>query len=692
MADLKFAWRALWKNRGFATVAILTLAIAVGGTSAIYSVLNAVVLRPLPYPNAEELVIIRDASPPRFPSFSVSPGRFLEWQTRTHAFSGIVASQGANVNLTGDGEPLRLRAALVSSNYFTVLGTPAIAGRVFSPDDEARETPTTTVVISEGLWRSRFGGETSIAGRKILIDDKPMTIVGVIAPPAGTTTQLWSIWNVSADERRRYGSHYLQVLGRMKPGVRVEDARADLLNAAREIEPLDAGNKSWTALLDPLLDYSIRNVRAGLWVLSASVGLVLLIACANIANLLLARGVSRQRELGVRAALGASRARLARQMFVENLLLGGLGSTLGLVFAWGLLRLIIAGAPADIPRIATIGMDGATIVFTALMALVTPILFGLLPTIQVSRADLQAVVAQGGRAGGTTMRARTRAALIVAEVAVAVMLVAGSTLFIRSFTKLINVSPGYDASRALIVGLSLPSSRYESDDKREQFWAALVDRVNQLPGVEAAGVSQSVPLLGDFVSSIDIPGKIDANAPDRPATNFYGVSPGYFKAMGIPLLRGRGPLDSDTASGARVIVISKTLADRHFEGEDPIGKQLRVGQGPRREPATIIGIAGDIKQYDLASATTLQVYEPVRQHAYFGALSLIVRTTSAPEAATAAIRAVVRDLDPALPIASARTMEDVVNTSVGSRRFTTTILASFAGVALLLSAIGVYGL
>ncbi len=441
MSDLKFAWRALWKNRGFATVAILTLAIAVGGTSAIYSVLNAVVLRPLPYPDAEQLVIIRDAAPPRFPSFSVSPGRFLEWQKRTHSFSGIIASQSANVNLTGDGEPLRLRALRTSSNYFSVLGVRAVAGRLFTSDDE-REVPTTTVVISEGLWHSRFGGRPTIVGEKILIDDQPMSVVGVFAPPPGSTTQLWMVWNVSPEERTRYGSHYLQVQARMKPGVRVEDARADLINAAREIEPIDVGNKGWTALLDPLLDSSVRNVRAGLWVLSASVALVLLIACANIANLLLARGVSRQRELGVRAALGASRARLARQMFTENLLLGLIGSGLGLFLAWGLLRLIVASAPADIPRIATVGMDGPTVLFTAVMALITPVLFGLLPTIQVSRADLHAVVAQGGRAGGTTMRARTRAALIVAEVAVAVVLVAGSTLFIRSFTNLINVSTG----------------------------------------------------------------------------------------------------------------------------------------------------------------------------------------------------------------------------------------------------------
>jgi putative ABC transport system permease protein len=695
VGDLRFAWRSLAKNRGFAAVALLTLAIGIGSATAIFSVLNAVILRPLPYAQPDRLVIIRDSFMPKLPEFSVSPGRFLEWQTRTRAFDGVACSQNVTVNLTGSGEPERLRAALVSANLFEVLGASPVEGRTFALRDESDPGSANSVVLSEALWRGRFGGASDVIGRTILLDDKPSTVIGVM--PASITfpannIQVWLLKQFSPDERRRYGSHYMAVVARMKRGTTVEQAREDLARASREIESTIDGNKGWTTLLFPMLDFYVRGVRAGLWVLSGAVAFVLLIACANVANLLLARGAGRARELGVRAALGATRTRLAKQLFIENGLLGLIGSVGGLALAWGILRLVVDSQPAGLPRLATIHLDGPTLVCALILAAATPIIFGLMPTLHVSRANLTAITQQGGRTGASSLGARTRAALIIAEVALAAMLVAGSTLLTRSFTALVRVSPGFEGEHALIVPISLPDSRYGNDDKRLVAFRTLLDRIAMVPGVEHAAAMQPVPFVSDNVTTLTIPGKTPEEQTLRPSANFYAVSPGIFEAMGIPLLRGREILPTDGPTSPMVSVISKTLADRYFPNEDPIGKRLEVSQGPRDDLSEIVGVVGDVKQYALDMDTTLQVYQPARQHAYFDSLTLVVRSSTDPERLTASLRGAVREVDPALPVASARTLESVVASSVGARRFTTTLLTGFAIVALLLSAIGVYGL
>lgn len=693
MTDLRVAIRSLLKTRSFAAVGVLTLAIGVGGATAIFSVLNAVVLRPLPFPHADQLVVIRDSFMPRLPSFSVSPGRFLAWQARTHDFSAIAAIRNSSANLTGEGEPERLRAARVTANLFGLLGAPTLMGRTFT-DAEDRPGGPAVIVLSEGLWRSRFGAAADIVGRTIQIDDHATTVIGVM--PAqfvfpSTVTQAWMPMAFTDPERQRYGSHYLGCIARMRPGVTVEAARADLAAAARQIDSI-GGNQGWTTLLDPLQAYSVRNVQAGLVVLSGAVGVLLLIACANIANLLLARGVSRQRELGVRVALGATRWRLVRQMTVEHAVLGAAGSAVGLLLAWGVLAAVTASPPANLPRAQTIALDGPTLGFALAMAILTPIIFGLIPAVQISRTDPRELMAQGGRSGGGTVRARTRATLIVLEVALAVVLVAGATLLIRSFTRLMDVSPGFEAGRQLVTGISLPEARYDTRDKIGRFWATLADRASHLPGVTAAAVTQSVPLLGDYVTVFEIPGRTSTDEMQMPNTNFYAVSPEYFQTMGIPLLRGRGILPSDGPDTPRVVVVSRTLADRWFGEENPIGKRIRAHQGPNDDFGEIVGVVGDVKQYGLDRETTLQIYEPARQHDYFSDMNLVLRTSAAPESVTASVRALLRDLDPKLPVAEARTLESIVDGSVGSRRLVVTLLGGFAGVALVLAAIGVYGL
>jgi putative ABC transport system permease protein len=689
------AFRVLRKQPSYAAVAVVTLAIAIAGATAIFSILDAVVLRPLPYPQPDRLAMIRDAAPPRFPEFSVSPGRFLEWQARTRVFDAVGATRSDTLNLTGRGDPRRLVGADASSTLFAVAGLAPIKGRAFTADEDQPGAPR-VAVISESLWHSLFDGSDNVLGETLVLDDRPTTIVGVM--PADFTLpnsniQIWLPLALTERERQRYGSHYLACFARLKPGVSVDAARQDLARASREIEslPLDGmANRGWTTMLVPLQDYAIRNVKRGIIVLAGAVGLVLLIACANVANLLLARGIGRQREIGVRAALGATRGRLVRQMLAENLVVATGACALGVAGAFAIVRWVAASPTANLPRASGIGIDRTTLAFALALAALTPIVFGLLPALQASRANLNSLL--GDRTGSSAPRARTRGALIVCEVALAVMLVDGSALLIRSFDRLVHVSPGFEPDNAIVVTVSLPTTRYVEDARRAAFWAALDERASALPGVEAAGLAQAFPLVSDHVATLEIAGKTPDDPTQRPSTNFYAVTPGYFKATGITLLRGRLIQSSDVTGGERVCVISQSLANRWFAGEDAIGKHLHVSQGPKYDGSRIVGVVADIKQYGLDTPTTLQVYEPAQQHPYFSGMLLVLRTPSAPLEATTALRQLLKEMDPNLPIANARRVSTILDLSVGPRRLTAILLGWFAGVALLLSAIGVFGL
>ena len=692
--DSRLAVRSLLKHPAHSLVAVATLAVAAGAATAVFSVVNVVVLRPLPYPDAHELVLVRDASPPRFPSFSVSPGRFVEWQARARAYDGFAATSNGSVSLTGDGDPERLAVAYVSATLFDVLGVQPAIGRGFTADED-RAAGSLAVVLSHGLWQARFGGRRDAVGETITIDDNPVQVVGVM--PEGfdypsEATRVWMPLRLSDEDRRRYGSHYLRVIARVSDGASVAQAREDLVRAARELEAeIPDGNATWTVLVDPLHDYTIRDVRAGLLLLVAAAAGVLLIACANVAGLLIARAADRQREVAIRAALGASRLRLVRQLLIESAMLGVAGAALGVLVAAVTLRLLLAAPWTRVPRMTEVPLDPAALAFAAVLALVTPLIFGLLPALQLSRTSGRGALAAGGRTGASSMRAGTRSALIVGEIALAVMLVAGSGLLLRSLQRLMDVDPGFQPEHVLAVSVSLPQPRYPAPEDRSRFFAEFVERARALPGVTAAAVSQASPFLGDYVASITL--EAEQVEPEmRPSANFYAVSPGYFETMGIPMLEGRDFTDADRAEGPRVAIVSRKFADRLLPGREPLGRRFLISQGPRDDYAEIVGVVGDVRQYGLDEEATLQVYEPARQHPYFGSNRLLLRAAVPPETLTSLVRQLVLELDPRLPIANAVVLEQAVADSTGSRRFTTALLGGLALVALLLAVVGVYAL
>jgi putative ABC transport system permease protein len=681
------------RHRAHTVVAVGTLAVAVGAATAVFGVLNAVLLRPLPYPDADRLVIIRDSSP-RFPVFSVSPGRFLEWQRRGRLFDGIAATGGGNVSLTGGGgEPERVPVAYASANLFEVIGIAPIAGRAFTADEDRANGPR-AAILSESLWRSRFGGRPDIVGTRIDINEIPTTVVGVM--PASfeypsAAIRVWVPLALTDQQRANYGSHYLRLVGRMSAGVSLDAARADLERAARDLAIDRPENDTWTSLVDSMHGLMVERVRGGVWLLAAAAAGVLLIACANVAGLLLARGADRQREFAVRSALGASRWRMARQLLVESLLLGVLGAVGGSILALALLRALVASPWFTVPRVTAPPFDLTTVGFAAAMALLTPVIFGLVPAWQIASPAKGLALAAGGRSGTSALRARTRSSLIVGEIALAVVLVAGSALLIRSLDRLLRVPPGFQPSGLYAVGLSLPAARYGTDAARTEFFRTLVERASAIPGAERVAVANPIPFVGEMMSGLHLDG-IEDDPSVRPPSHFYAVTPGYFSTMGIPLLRGRDFTDADRADAPRVAIVSRQFAETLLGGLDVLGRRVRISQGPRRDFAEVVGVAEDVRHRDLDGAGTLQTYEPLAQHPYFSAAQLVVRTDIATASTLSAVRGTLASIDPLLPVAGVNALDDAVASTTGAHRFTTTILAALAGVALLLAAVGIYGL
>ena len=699
MRDVRLAARTLWRKPGFSAVAILTLALGVGATTAVFSVVNAVLLAPLPYAEPDRLVMLRERKLPQFSSFTAAPGNFLAWKEQAGgAFDRLAAFRQGSLTMTGTADPERVTSARVTADLFPLLGVPPALGRWFRQDEDQPDAPP-AVILSHAFWRDAFGGDRAIVGRTIVLDERRRTVVGVMPAPFAFPSERIQVWvpmAFTASDRERHSSHYLGAVGRLRARVSLTTASVGLQTiAARLAATHPETNRGWDVIVRPLHEYMTQEVRASLLFLLGAVTLVLLIACANVANLLVARGTGRQKELATRAALGATRARLVRQLSAENIAIAVPGCACGLLVAWALSRMFLALAPTALPFAArTARLDQRVLLFSLVLMALTPLVFGLVPSLQAARATLRGALALGGRSAAGFERRRLGRTLVVLEIGMALMLAVGAGLIVQSFHRLQLVPPGFVPSHALAADIDMPKTRYRSLQEQAVFQSAVLDGLSSTADIRAAGLASGFPLRFDWVQSLRIEGREPADAHDLPLVNGYQVSPGYFAAMGIPCRRGRTFTDLDAPGAPRVAIISESLARRYFPGEDPIGKRVRISSTAKDEWRDIVGIVGDVKQYGPLEETEPQIYEALQQvppSTLRSAITVVVRTSGEPLAALPAMRRVLRQIDPALPLARITTLEAMLDESIGARRLSAWLLGLFGAIALLLAAVGLYG-
>jgi predicted permease len=692
--DLRYGARMLLKNPGFTLIAVITLALGIGANAAIFSVVNAVLLRPLPFKEPDRLVIIKETRLPQCPEYSVASGNFLEWKKQNTVFERLAAYHGQTYNLIVTGYPEAIAGAEVSDGFFAMLGAQPLLGRDFLPEEYQRGSDN-AVILSHGLWQTRFAGASDVLNKTLTLSGKSYTVIGVMpatlhfgGPELGA---LWTPMAFTEGDARNHGGHSLGALGQLRHGVTVEQARAEMIAiSGRLAAQYPESNTGWSVKITPLLEHLVRNIKPALLVLLGAVSFLLLIACANVANLLLVRAAGRQREIAVRAALGASRARIIRQLLTESVLLALLGGVMGLLLAAWSLELLLQLAPQH-SRMSGVSLDGRVLAFAAAITLLTSVIFGLVPAWQYSRPNLNEAMNDAGR-GSTEggRRQSVRNTLVVVEVASALVLLVGAGLLIKSFWQLQRIDPGFNPNNVLTASVALPRSKYVEEDQRAAFFQQLIEKAKALPGVNAASVSSSIPLGNHSYLGFEIQGRPLPPGADQ-STNFYSVSAEYFKAMGIPLLRGRLFTERDTGDSLHVAVVNEAMAKRIFPGEDPIGKRITFDSGENNpEWFEVVGIVGDVKQHGLDKTTPLQTYEPYTQQPQ-SSMTLIVRTTGDPTNYTAAIRDAVVRLDNEQPITNIRTLTDYLSTSIAQRQFSMLLLGIFAAVALVLAAIGIYG-
>jgi putative ABC transport system permease protein len=702
--DARYSARVLSRSRGFATIGILTLALGIGADTAIFSVVRGVLLRPLPYADPERLVAVQSVI--RGTPTAVSPPDFVDWRAQTHAFSSLAAFFVSTTNLTGSGDAERLTQARVSSNFFDLIGMQPALGRGFRPGEDRVDAPR-VAVLSDGLWRRRFGADTSIIGRTIILDDSPTMVIGV-APPqlilpaddhAVARQDQWvDLWLTTRFSPRDVapssrGARWIEVIGRLAPGAALETARAEMRTIAARLATADPRHDDGvTTLVVPLREELVGGMRTPLLVLLGAVAFVMLIACVNVASLSLGRTAARRTELAVRVALGASRRRIARQMLTESLALSLGGGIAGVVLAWTGTRALVALAPGDLALGGSVHLDGVVLAFATAVTVGSGLLFGIVPAVHGARHDAQEGLRSGGR-GGSGAGDRARRGLVVGEVALAITLLAGAGLLLRSFARLTTIDPGFRAAGVTTFSLELSPVRYPRPTEQAQFANELLARVQRLPGVADAGISFDLPLSNSaFGLTFAITGRPEVSGPEEPRAQVRVASPRYFQVMGIPLLRGRGFTDADRAGTPRVLLVSAEAARRYWPNENPIGQTLTTGwsRDSVHYGGTIVGVVGDVRQFALSLEPAPEIYAPLAQWP-LDEMSVVVRSSLPPAAVLTATREVVRELDAELPMYNAYPLENVVRDSVATRRFYALLLASFAGLALVLAAIGIYG-
>lgn len=715
--DLRYGVRMLVRKPGFTVVAVITLALGIGANTAIFSVVNAVLLRPLPFPQPERLAMVNTTNLSRgITNFGTSMPDFRALRERNTTFEKMAAYNTTNFNISGTIEPERVTGAQVSADMFPLLGVGPVRGRSFTAEEETFGKHH-VAIISEALWQRRFGADAGLTDQTITLNGERYGIVGVM--PRGfqfpdPTVAVWTPLAVAdGSEKTTRGNYWLSVVARLKPGVHPSQSQAELDGILRQLEQEETVIGGFGAQVTPLHEATVASAKTTLLVLLAAVGLVLLIACANVANLLLARAAARQREIAIRTALGAGRGRLIRQLLTESLLLGLVGGVLGLLLAVWCVDVLIGVGP-NVPRLGEVGIDRSVLVFTFALAVFTSVIFGLVPALQSSKADLNEMLKESGRsATGGARRRLLGNSLVVVEVALSFVLLAGAGLMINSLLRLQRVNPGFRTDRILTMHFTLPAEKYPEDrrDLTAGFFQQLVERVKTLPGVEAAGVTSGLPLTnsgwGKLLTFEDRPAPTSLD--EVPNVQYRQVSPDYFRTLAIPITKGRSFSERDTRDAPPVAIINETTARMFFADSDPIGKRLYLGPPEQLVPPgilppgfkfphfTIIGVIGDVRHNGFNQPLAQEIYTLHEQElaSKFADPStwmyLAVRTVVEPSSLVGAIRHQVQELDREQPIADIATMEELVATSLSQSRFSTLLLGIFAGVALILAAVGIYG-
>ena len=694
LRDVRQGVRLLARAPGFTVVAVLTLALGIGANTAIFTVAYGILLKPLPYTNPDELVIVTESNLSRgWPKFSVSPANFLDWRAQNQSFTRIAAYGGRSYNFSGTESPERLRGLAATEGFLEILNGTPIIGAGFS-SEHFQPGKDHVAILGHAFWQRAFGGREDVINQSITLNGTSYTIIGVMHPRwtfGGRDISVFEPRVFAAGEPQSRGGHFLGVIGRLKPGVAVDAALAELRTIAARLEAqYPDTNKGWSVTVTSLFDSAVGTFRPTLAVLLGAVGLVLLVACANLANMHLARATGRAREMAIRAALGAGRWRIIQQLLTESAVLATIGGTLGLLVAYWATSAFIKAYPTLLPRSSSIGVDAGVMAFTAGLSIATALFFGLAPAIAAARTRFTDTLKDGARGGGGRLRGWMRSGLVVAEVALALVLLAGAGLLLKSFVQLTHVDPGFQTSNRLTATTLLPQPKYEEPARAIDFMDRVMTGLAAEPGVESVALTSTMPISGaDEIYSIDFEGRPAPPPGQGVSAIYYVVSPSYFGTMGIPLLKGRTFTDADRDGAPRVAIINDAFAKLHYPNENPIGQRIRMGRNSDiiRE---IVGVVGNVKHYGLKDKDGAQMYEPYRQYPST-AVTLVVKTSGDPIALISAVRRHIQAVDPAQPVATTASLEQLVSDSGALPRVQAILMAALGVIALVLAAVGLYG-
>jgi len=701
--DLQYGIRILLKNWGVTLVALITLALGIGANTAIFSVVNGVLLRSFPYAEPERLVLVWEKRQGgRTDQNVINLGNFSDWKEQNQVFTDMAVFFDRNLNLTGDGEPEEVPIQYATTNLLSVLGANPILGRTFVDEDAREFGHANVVIISYGLWQRRYGGDQQIIGRQIALNDQPLTVVGVMPANFGwhiqkgtearKPTDIWVPFQITNDFRERRG-RFASAVARLKPGVTAQQAQREMDTiAARLSQQYPAFDQTWGVNVVPLRLQFTGQIRKPLLILLGAVGFVLLIACANVANLLLARASARRKEIAVRAGLGASRLRIARQLLTESVLLSLIGGAIGVLVAWWGTRALVALSPPALIDLQCVGVNWAVLGFTFALSLITGIVFGLAPALEATRVDLQHSLKEGGKnVGGSSGTTSLRSLFVVTQVALALVLLVGAGLLVKSFNRLESVDPGFAPENLLAVRVTLPLKKYAADPQAIGFFQQAAAKIKALPGVVSVGAINTPPFTGQYSgTNMEVVGAPALPPEQELVTGVCVTDANYFQTMQIPLKRGRLYTQQEATEMRHVVVVNETFVNKNLGGADPIGKRVIIHMKDEPDPTEIIGVVADNKALGLDTTVEPMAFWPHAELVYAG-MTLMVRTNADPTSVISGVRGVIHELDPQQPIGEISTMESLLSVSVARSRFSATLLTVFSIVALIMAAVGIYG-